>query len=48
MGLVLYLALWVIMPTRPSGPVEVDELPPGRLNGGAIEWDGTAAPSSRA
>ena len=23
MGLVLYLALWVIMPTRPSGPVEV-------------------------
>ena len=23
MGLVLYLALWVIMPVRPSGPVEV-------------------------
>ncbi|MCC6763969.1 MAG: PspC domain-containing protein [Deltaproteobacteria bacterium] len=23
MGLVLYLALWVIMPLRPSGPVEV-------------------------
>lgn len=23
MGLVLYLALWVIMPIRPSGPVEV-------------------------
>lgn len=23
MGLVLYLALWVIMPLRPTGPVEV-------------------------
>lgn len=23
MGLVLYLALWVIMPLRPSGPIEV-------------------------
>jgi phage shock protein PspC (stress-responsive transcriptional regulator) len=23
MGLVLYLALWVIMPNRPRGPVEV-------------------------
>jgi phage shock protein PspC (stress-responsive transcriptional regulator) len=24
MGLVLYLALWVIMPPRPTGPIQVD------------------------
>jgi phage shock protein C len=24
MGLVLYLALWVIMPPRPTGPLQVD------------------------